>query len=320
MTFQDGFQIDPNRERDGLGNSGGGARRRGGRGVAVGGGGGIIVIIIAIIMVMTGNTDAALRMLSGNQGSPVGASGGQFGDRDPASGGSKKSAFAHCTNAQAANTDVNCRVLGAMTSLDLVWEQQLPRLGKQYRKPGLDIFKGNVNTRCGRASSALGPFYCPADETAYFDTGFFRDLETKFGASGGPLAQQYVVAHEVGHHISNQIGTIGMAQRDPKGPESGAVRVELQADCFAGIWAHHAPKVKQSSSGKAAFKQLTEKDIQDALSAASAVGDDRIQQRATGRINPEGFTHGTSKQRMTWFMRGYQSGDPRICDTFNNRI
>lgn len=320
MTFQDGFQIDPNRERDGLGSSGGGGRRRPGRGIALGGGGGIVVVVIAIIMALTGNTDAAFRILSGGSGSPAGSSGSVFGDRSSASGGGNKSAFEHCTTAQAANTDVNCRVLGAMTSLDLVWAEQLPRLGKKYRKPGLDIFQRQVNTRCGSASSAMGPFYCPADETAYFDTGFFAELESKFGASGGSLAQQYVVAHEVGHHISNQIGTIGIAQRDPRGPESGAVRVELQADCFAGIWAHHAPKTVQQSSGKSAFKELSQKDIEDALSAANAVGDDRIQKRATGRVSPEGFTHGTSKQRMSWFMRGYQSGDPNVCDTFSGKI
>ena len=178
------------------------------------------------------------------------------------------------------------------------------------------IFDGATNTGCGAATSDVGPFYCPADSTAYFDPGFFQELVDRFGSSGGPLAQEYVVAHEFGHHIQNVLGNLDRAQQDPQGPESGAVRVELQADCYAGLWVRYATTQQDPQTGLPFLEPLTEQDLQDALSAASAVGDDRIQQAATGRVSPEAWTHGSSAQRQKWFYQGYTTGDINQCDTF----
>ena len=176
-----------------------------------------------------------------------------------------------------------------------MWEEHLEaQTGTAYVPPGVTLFTGSVATGCGNATSDVGPFYCPADNIAYFDTSFFQELVTRFGSSAGPLAQEYVVAHEVGHHIQTQLGDIQRAQADPRGAESGAVRTELQADCYAGVWAHYADKIPAPGSSEPFLQPLTETDVRDALSAAASVGDDRIQQSVTGRVNPEGWTHGSS--------------------------
>ena len=155
------------------------------------------------------------------------------------------------------------------------------------------------------------------DKTAYFDTGFFDVLRTQFGSSGGPLAQEYVVAHEFGHHVQDLQGSLGRAQQGAQGAGGNGVRTELQADCYAGVWAHYASTTKQESTGVPFLEPLSDKDIADALSAASSVGDDRIQKAATGRVNPESWTHGSSEQRQHWFTVGYQTGDPNQCDTYH---
>ena len=162
----------------------------------------------------------------------------------------------------------------------------------------------------------MGPFYCPVDQTAYFDVEFFQVLVDQFGSSGGPLAQEYVVAHEYGHHVQNLLGVLGRAQQGAQGPLGAGVRTELQADCYAGVWAHYAAITRQESTGVPYLEPLSDKDIADALSAASAVGDDRIQAAATGQVSPESWTHGSSEQRQKWFTIGYQTGDPNKCDTF----
>jgi predicted metalloprotease len=174
-----------------------------------------------------------------------------------------------------------------------------------------------VQTACGPANTDVGPFYCPGDKTAYFDTSFFQVLVDQFGSSGGALAQEYVVAHEFGHHVQDLQGTLGRAQQGPGGAEGNSVRTELQADCYAGVWAHYAAITKQQGTDVTFLKPLTDKDIQDALSAASSVGDDRIQKSSTGRVNPESWTHGSSAARQYWFTEGYRTGDPNTCDTFS---
>jgi len=191
--------------------------------------------------------------------------------------------------------------------------------GVAYEEPGLKLFSGDTDTGCGHATSDVGPFYCPADHVAYFDTTFFQILEEQFGSSGGPLAQEYVVAHEVGHHIQTQLGDIQKSQQDPQGAESGAVRTELQADCYGGVWAYFADKNPMPGSTAPYLNKLTDKDIADALSAAASVGDDHIQESMSGRTNPEKYTHGTSEQRQAWFKTGYQTGSVDACDTYSAR-
>lgn len=297
MTFNAGGGIDPGRA------SGGGGGR--GRGVAVGGGlGGIVILVIALL---TGQDPGAV-----TGGVPLGS-----GPVDPAAAGGSEE-FAHCTTGEAANQYVDCRIIATAESLDAVWAGQLPaQTGVEYVQPGLVLFQDVVGTGCGQATSEVGPFYCPPDQSAYFDTSFFQVLVDRFGSSGGPLAQEYVVAHEFGHHLQNQLGLLGQAQQDPAGPESGAVRSELQADCLAGVWAHYATTTPDPDTGRPLLAPLTRQDLADALSAASAVGDDRIQQAATGRVNPEGWTHGSSEQRQRWFAVGYDEGSVQACDTFS---
>jgi predicted metalloprotease len=221
--------------------------------------------------------------------------------------------LSQCKTGEDANKIVECRVVATGNSVDGVWSQLL----KGYTRPKVRLFSQQVNTGCGPATTDVGPFYCPVDKTAYFDTSFFQVLTDQFGSSGGPLAQEYVVAHEFGHHVQDLAGVLGRAQQGPGGSEGNGVRTELQADCYAGVWAHYAAITKQESTGVTFLEPLTDKDIADALSAASSVGDDRIQKSSTGRVNPETWTHGSSAERQKWFTTGYQTGDPNKCDTFS---
>ncbi len=191
------------------------------------------------------------------------------------------------------------------------WNQIFAQAGQQYPAPYLVMFEQGINTACGSATSAAGPFYCPADQKVYIDTQFFRQLETEFAAQGD-FAKAYVLAHEVGHHVQTVLGIsdkVRNAQARSSQADGNAlqVRMELQADCFAGIWAHHADRARGIvESG----------DIEEALGAASAVGDDTIQKRVQGHVNQESFTHGSGAQRQEWFRRGFESGNVQACDTF----
>ena len=192
------------------------------------------------------------------------------------------------------------------------WTAMLPQYGVQYREPTLVLFTGAVQSACGTTESAMGPFYCPLDEKVYIDMSFYTDLSQRFGAPGD-FAQAYVIAHEVGHHVQNLVGTaakvhearqrMGQAQANEL-----SVRMELQADCYAGVWAHQAARSRQL---------LEAGDVEEGLSAASAIGDDRIQRETQGRVVPDAFTHGSSEQRVRWFRRGLESGKPEACDTFS---
>ncbi|ATL68568.1 KPN_02809 family neutral zinc metallopeptidase [Nocardia terpenica] len=291
MTFNEGSDIDPNRVSTG----GMGPK------LALGGGGGLLVLVLAVLFGV--NPGHVMDSLTGS-----GNHSGQGGGVD----------VSMCKTNGDANRYAQCRVILTAQSLDGVWGNQLvQQTSRQYRPPQVKLFTGAVGTGCGNATSAVGPFYCPADKTAYFDTGFFQELRDKFGASGGPLAEEYVVAHEFGHHIQNLLGDSGRAQRDPKGPQSGSVRLELQADCYAGLWASYADKTPAPGGTQPLLKPLGDNDIRDALSAAAAVGDDRIQKAATGRVSPEGWTHGSSAERQKWFLAGYRTGQVRACDTFS---
>lgn len=246
--------------------------------------------------------------------SQLGVNVGDLGG-DPSQAGDQGTALENCQTGRDANEDVNCRMKGAAASLDAYWAEELPALGGTYQSPqDISLFDGSTNTGCGAATSATGPFYCPPDQTIFIDTAFFDDLRTRFGSSGGSLAQMYVVAHEWGHHIQNITGILDKAQDGQTGAESNSVRTELQADCFAGSWAAAASDTKDSS-GVSFLKEITPEQIRDALSAAAAVGDDRIQASTGGRVDPEGWTHGSSEQRQHWFMAGFEGGAAQ-CDTF----
>lgn len=179
----------------------------------------------------------------------------------------------------------------------------------------MEIFDGGVNTGCGAASSDVGPFYCPSDMKVYLDISFFKVLQTQLGAKGGDFAEAYVVAHEYGHHIQNLYGILGQI-KSRTGPRSDSVRSELQADCLAGVWTNHATKVT-GKDGKTLIQDLTDDDIANGLDAAATVGDDRIQQKTQGRVDPENFSHGTAEQRQKWFRNGMETGDMTTCDTWS---
>ncbi len=294
MTFNEGARLDPSQGEDRRGGMG-----RGGK-VGLGLGGGIVVLIGALLGI---NPD----LLSAIVGEP---------GNQPAIEQTGGSALESCRTGADANDRLDCRILGTANSLNSFWPGYLQQYGVDYTVPKTVIFSNSVDTACGAATSAVGPFYCPGDNKAYFDPAFFSQLETQFGSSGGPLAQEYVVAHEFGHHVQNLTGTIGNAQQDARGAQSAAVRTELQADCYAGIWMRHASSQPAPGSSQPFLKALTQGDLNDALSAASSVGDDRIQQAATGHTNPESWSHGSSEQRQNWLYTGYQSADLAACDTF----
>ncbi|MGE2834389.1 KPN_02809 family neutral zinc metallopeptidase [Mycobacterium sp. SMC-4] len=293
MTFNEGIRIDTS-----TASSSGGTGRGPGRGIAVGGGvGGLLIVVVALLLGVDPSTVVPQQQYNADGFTAPGFD------------------VAQCQTAADANNIVECRVLATGNSLDTTWAQLLP---DRYTRPGVHLFSSDVETACGYATSEVGPFYCPADTTAYFDVGFFGVLQNQFGSSGGPLAQEYVVAHEFGHHVQNLQGVLGRAQGPgAQGATGAGVRTELQADCYAGVWAHYAATTKQEGTDVAFLKPLTDRDIEDALSAAAAVGDDRIQEAATGRVNPEAWTHGSSAQRQKWFTEGYRTGDPGACDTFS---
>jgi uncharacterized protein len=220
----------------------------------------------------------------------------------------------NCRTGADANANVECRMKGAAASLETFWATEMPALGGQYTSPQFMLFSGQTNTGCGAASSASGPFYCPPDQTVYVDTTFYDQLRSQFGASGGPLAEMYVVAHEWGHHIQNIGGIMDAHPSRETGAASDSVRTELQADCFAGAWAGAAATTKDEN-GVAFLQPITQAQIADALNAAAAVGDDHIQEASSGGVQPDTWTHGSSEQRQRWFERGYDDG-ASACDTF----
>lgn len=286
VTFQGSGGLDTSGVS--AGGSGGGGGFGGGK-IALGGGAGLLLTIVALLFGV-------------NPGDILGGGGttSSISQGDTGSNAALQEQIDNCT-IEKANEDDICRIVATGNSLDTVW----PTLMKGYTKPKMTIFSGQINTGCGAASSAMGPFYCPADQTAYFDPSFFADLR-RMGGSDGPAAQEYVVAHEYGHHVEQLTGVLAKGQR--MGNE-GSVRIELQADCLAGVWFYHAER----GSGKGFIQPLTDQQIATVIQTAKAIGDDTIQ---GSRSNPESWTHGSAAQRVRWFKIGYADGDPRKCDTF----
>lgn len=211
----------------------------------------------------------------------------------------------------AANDEQAQFVSVVLADTEDTWQQLFAASGQRYQEPRLVLFSDAVKSACGFANAAVGPFYCPADKQVYLDLGFFRDLKQRFGAPGD-FAEAYVIAHEVGHHVQNLLGVSADVRRRQRGlgkadANALSVRLELQADCFAGVWANQADRAR---------KILEQGDIEEGLNAASAIGDDRLQRRTGGRVVPDSFTHGSSEQRVRWFRRGFETGDPAACDTF----
>ncbi len=281
MTFNDNANIDPSRV----------SRRGRNTGIAVGGGGGLLLIGLFVLSQVLGVDLTGL------------AGGAQPQEQQGES-------LSQCTTGAAANASIDCLMAGAADSLDTYWAAQVDG----YSTTNVVLFTDATNTGCGGATSAVGPFYCPNDQTIYLDTAFYDQLTSQFGASGGSLAQMYVVAHEWGHHIQNIVGIMNGLDLQDTGPTSDAVRLELQADCFAGSWVGAASTI-QADNGVTFLEPVTEAQVRDALSAASAVGDDRIQQTTQGQVNPERWTHGSSEMRQKWFLEGFNGG-PNACDTF----
>lgn len=280
MTFRSDAPLDPSQVEDVRGRTGG---------LLIGGGGIGIVILIASLLLGVDPTS----MLNAI---PTDTTSVQNGP-----------SASECQTGADANQRDDCRIVGFVDSVQKYWGDEFAQQGKQYAPAKTVLFSGYAQSACGTAQTAMGPFYCPEDEKVYIDTSFFADLRSQLGAQGGPFAQGYVVAHEYGHRVQHLLGALNTSSTRT-GAQSQSVRTELQADCYAGVWAKHASDTGYLVTPTAA-------EIADALDSAAAVGDDRIQRETQGRVTPDSFTHGTSAQRQKWFTTGYQTGDPARCDT-----
>lgn len=285
MDWQKG-ERSQNVEVDSGDGGGGGPRFGGGRGMGLGG-----IVILAILGLVFFKDPTALLNQANTGGQQVAAPRGEPAQVDP------------------QTKDFVSAILG---STEKTWGDIFAAHGRQYVDPKLDLFSGGVNTACGAASTAVGPFYCPGDQKVYLDVAFFQELQNRFHASGD-FARAYVIAHEVGHHVQNLLGIFDQVEQarrrgaQMEGADGLSVRQELQADCFAGVWANHSQQ---------RLNWLQPGDIESALNAASKIGDDALQQQAQGRVVPDSFTHGTSAQRVKWFKAGFESGDMASCNTF----
>jgi predicted metalloprotease len=290
MRFRPNARLDPSQVED--------VRGRGGilpgGGIAAGGGGlGLLGVIIYI----------AIQLLSNGQaGGALGPLDGQTVASQPPGQVLGES----CSTGVDANTKEDCRILGYINSIQAYWGKAM----QGYTPAKTVFFTGSTQSGCGTATTDVGPFYCPVDKKVYIDLDFFDELRDRFGASTGPLAQAYVLAHEYGHHVQDLLGTLDRIGSDRQGEDSASVKTELQADCYAGVWSNHAQQTGY-------LTKITDADVKDALSAAAAVGDDRIQQATQGQVNPETWTHGSAAERTHWFSTGWQTGDANRCDTFS---
>jgi uncharacterized protein len=288
MRFRKGARLDTGQIQDRRG-------ARGGRGLAVGGGAGTILVVVVLALL-------GVDVTGGGGGDPL-SIGTETGSDAPSTELSSA-----CRTGSDANQREDCRIVGYVNSIQAYWSGEFGRSGRDYALARTVFFDGLTDTGCGTATSDVGPFYCPLDKHVYIDLGFFDDLRSRFGATGGPFAQAYVLAHEYGHHVQDQLGLLGGSDAGAAGARGRSVRTELQADCFAGVWASHAAQTGY-------LTDITQDDVADGLDAAAAVGDDRIQQQTQGRVDQDTWTHGSSSQRQHWFTVGYQQGKPAACDT-----
>ncbi|HEY7605106.1 MAG TPA: neutral zinc metallopeptidase [Gaiellaceae bacterium] len=296
MRFRRGATLDTSQVTD--------VRGRRPSGMALGGGAGGLGIVGVLIFL-------AITVLGGNGGGL-----GQLGaldDQSVGQGNTPSEIKQDCRTGEDANTRDDCRVVGVVNSVQKFWTGVFQNSNRTYQPVNTIFFTGSVQTGCGYASAAVGPFYCPADKRVYIDLGFFDDVKDQLGVEVTPFVQAYVIAHEYGHHVQDQLGVLEAIRGDNQGPESKAVRSELQADCYAGVWAANAVK-------GGLIEELTQADINSGLDAAAAIGDDRIQEKTQGQVNPETWTHGSAEQRRRWFSRGYETGKPAACDTFSGSI
>ena len=285
LTFKPGAQLDPGQVRD--------MRGRGGT-MAIGGGLGGVALLV-IVLLLGGNPSDVAGLLNGTT---IGG----------ANGAPNSSIVEQCQTGADANAREDCRIIGYVNSIQAYWETAV----ENYSLAPTTFFTDSIGTGCGQATSAVGPFYCPPDTSVYIDLGFFDELQSRFGAEGGPFAEAYVIAHEYGHHVQDLLGTL-QGGGGGTGADSASVRTELQADCFAGVWASHAVETNL-------LEPITAAQIAQALDAAAAVGDDRIQQEIQGQVNPETWTHGSSAERQKWFQAGLTSGSATQCDTFSGTL
>jgi uncharacterized protein len=295
MRFRRRARLDPGQVTDVRG------RRMGPGGLAAGGGGlGLIGIIVFLLITFLAGGDGLGQL-------------GPLQDQHVGQGDTPSEVSQECRTGQDANERQDCRIVAVVNSVQKFWDGVFQRSGEQYPYVDTVFFTDQVQTACGFASSQVGPFYCPRDQLVYIDLEFFDELQSRFGAGEAPFAQAYVIAHEYGHHVQNLTGVLDQIGSDTQGPESRAVRTELQADCYAGVWAANAVET-------GLIAELTQEDINAGLDAARAIGDDRIQEKTQGQVNPESWTHGSSEQRRRWFSRGYEEGRPAACDTFTGSI
>jgi predicted metalloprotease len=304
MELNENADIDTSQVDDQRGSGGGGGGGFGGLPIPIGGGG-LVGIIIGII-VLVGGAFFGVNNLGGGSSSPT------TGDNTKLKN--------ECADKTTAKSQLDCRNVLYVNSIQAFWKQAEPQyFGKEYQPATTVFFSNRVRTGCGAADSGTGPFYCPADDKVYIDLTFYQLLAKQLGAPG-EFAQPYVLAHEYGHHIQDLVGTEAKMRRAQQGASDAeqnllSVKLELQADCYAGVWAKHASDTK-AKNGQAIFKSLTAADVQQGIDTAGKIGDDVLQQRSGNSINPAEFTHGTAADRQKWFSIGYQSGDPRSCDTF----
>lgn len=301
MEFNDDVALDTSQVQDMRGSGGGGVGNR----VALGGGGvGIVGMILYFVLSQLGGLP---------QGSPIST-------RDIGQGQtvSNSDLSKECKTGKDANTNSDCALVAIINSIQGYWTDAFSRSGSTYQAAPTNFFTGGVNTACGSATSDVGPFYCPGDQQIYIDLAFFKELQSRFGAQGGTFAEAYVIAHEYGHHVQTLLGTSDKVKRGT-GPTSDGVRLELQADCYAGVWANHATSVP-TSSGKPLIREISQDDVNRALDVAARIGDDFIQENlGGGQVDESQFSHGSSKQRERWFTTGLNTGDPAQCDTFSAR-